>query len=265
MTTISKVHHYVPQFYLRNFLAPGETKLVATSLEPPSGTSRSPRFGRFAPRRLAAIDHLYTDLNALGEPDVALEQAFSALESYCAPTIAKFQTPHYQPSRADHDRLSMFLGSLQVRHPRHIMESTGGPVPTGLCAAQTQLKQPFRAMQQPAARYASMLLSTMTLRIYYFSTPSLITSDTPMFVLSMKDFEQASLEAPAAAAFVPLNPSCIAVLSGDDVALPPAVPGQWASGDLIPWFRCLTIHFCWKQVFSREPLADGELEAVVDG
>lgn len=107
-----KHHHYVPQFYLRQFSSTGERvsvwfKKLAMSLD------------NQLPARFAGINHLYR-IDKLGISDMLIyEKAFSTLEGHAAPIIDKLRHKN-DLSWEDVSDLAFFIGTLAERGPYNI-------------------------------------------------------------------------------------------------------------------------------------------------
>lgn len=104
----AKLHHYVPQAYLRGFAnAKGRVKVV------PLDRSRDPFISSV--KNVAAQTHFHT-IDELEEPD-AFETALSGVEGEAVRIIGQFGKGEFPPSEDDRLTLSYYMALQSVRGP----------------------------------------------------------------------------------------------------------------------------------------------------
>ena len=112
----AKLHHYVPQAYLRGFATEkGRINVV------PYDRSRKPFVSSV--KNVAAQTHFYT-VDGLAQPD-EFEKSLSVLEANASEIIRNFESGKFPPSETDRELFSYYLAIQTVRGPdtRKTMES----------------------------------------------------------------------------------------------------------------------------------------------
>ena len=105
---LSKLHHYVPQAYLRGF-GNDKSRIAVAPLD-----SSRKRFVSSA-RNIAAKKHFHT-INELDEPD-AFEKALSAVESEASKIIQSMLEDDFSLTEQDRWRFSYYMALQSVRGP----------------------------------------------------------------------------------------------------------------------------------------------------
>lgn len=114
-------HHYVPQFWLRQFTAPGRGgQRVIGRLDVHRGVYRE-----LATKRVASVAELYDSPAAAGVLGDALENLFGIVEAAAAPVMEQLRAGR-TPTASGRMALSTFLVMQGMRIPRHI-EQAGRP------------------------------------------------------------------------------------------------------------------------------------------
>ncbi|MFJ6419225.1 DUF4238 domain-containing protein [Paeniglutamicibacter sp. NPDC091659] len=104
----AKLHHYVPQAYLRGFATDkGRISVI------PFDDSRKPFISSV--KNVAAQTHFHT-IDGLEEPD-EFEKALSGVEGDAISIIRKFERGKFPPSEADRQTLSFYMALQSVRGP----------------------------------------------------------------------------------------------------------------------------------------------------
>lgn len=110
----TKRHHYLPQFYLANFIAPGENGFVVYDKQ-----GATPRWQ--TPINTGVEGHLFTTLGPSGVADDTLEtDILSPLDSSVAPILARWIEGESLDAR-DFPCVAAFMASLHARAPRQIV------------------------------------------------------------------------------------------------------------------------------------------------
>jgi Protein of unknown function (DUF4238) len=105
-----KLHHYVPQMYLRRFADDAE-RLITVDL---ATNSRFPQSVGDA----AAQNYFYAVDNDEGGRSMAVEQALSELESAAAANIDRLLAGDFPPAADTREAIAAFLGLQWTRTPR---------------------------------------------------------------------------------------------------------------------------------------------------
>lgn len=105
----ARLHHLVPEFYLRRFAGDDGSVLVTDKI---AGTRKL-----IAPRVLMTQHDYYTLETVDGLSD-EVERWLSQLEGDAADVLRRIDAGHFPPTRADRDMLSMFMAFQLCRGPQ---------------------------------------------------------------------------------------------------------------------------------------------------
>jgi hypothetical protein len=110
---MAKRHHYLPQFYLQQFLSKKGGFVV---YDKKTG-QRRPQ----TPINTGVEGHLYTQLDAEGKPtDFIEEEMLSPHDGHVAPILEKWLEPDASPTDGDVEVMASFLAFMNTRVPRNI-------------------------------------------------------------------------------------------------------------------------------------------------
>lgn len=104
----AKLHHYVPQGYLRGFTTEGRL-ITAVPLD------RSRKPFSTSVRNVAARTHFHT-IEGLKEPDL-FERRLSAVEGHAVGIIRRFEQGRFPPTESDRWALASYMAFQAVRGP----------------------------------------------------------------------------------------------------------------------------------------------------
>lgn len=105
---IAKLHHYVPQGYLRGF-ADGQRQITTVPLARPEKPFKA------SVRRVAAQNRFYT-VEGMDEPDL-FEKRLSGVEGTSINIIKAFEKGHFPPTEDDRWALAAYMALQAVRGP----------------------------------------------------------------------------------------------------------------------------------------------------
>jgi len=126
--------HYVPHFYLKNFLIPGENRLWVFD-------KKLKEFRCQSPNDTAVIKDYYLTATEKREgKDSVVEDLLATIEREAAPILKKWSAMPTKLERVDIEKMALFITLLHVRVPRSI-EATREIAKVGLENAIERIKQ----------------------------------------------------------------------------------------------------------------------------
>jgi hypothetical protein len=137
MVQQSHRHHYVPEWYQRRFLAPGQTSFKVLDLQPPKftrgdGSSASGRqISTKGPKSIFFENDLYTT-RWLGAPNDEIERMlFGAIDRDGKTAIDAYIAEDWETVHSTYGYMYGFMDALRLRTPKglHFVKFLTGSVP----------------------------------------------------------------------------------------------------------------------------------------
>ncbi|WP_166788865.1 DUF4238 domain-containing protein [Cryobacterium sp. TMT4-31] len=181
MTSYPKRHHVVPQFYLRGFALAEQL----TGIHIYNGR-------RFSPvvERAASQNHFYRLADDYHNGPLALESAFSSVETETATIFRQILGGEWPLRFHDRRKLSFFIGVQLLRGPRYrralMTAGTTGTHTDGSAMTATEIHA--RQIATLAEEWIPQLVNRPW-DLVRFTTRSLITSDSPVSSIKPADFD----------------------------------------------------------------------------
>ena len=172
MTSQPKRHHVVPQFYLRGFALAEQL----TGIHINNGR-------RFSPvvERAASQNHFYRLADDYLDGPLALERAFSSVETETATIFRQIHDGDWPLSFRDRRKLSFFIGTQLLRGPRYrsalLSAGTTGTRIDGSAMTATEIHA--HQIATLAEEWMPQLMNRPW-ALVQFKHRSLITSDSPV-------------------------------------------------------------------------------------
>jgi hypothetical protein len=115
----AKRHHFIPQFLLRRFLAPGKERLF--QLDTHTGKPQA-----IAPADAASRRHFYSVIDEEGVRHAKIESFLSTVESHAANALTRFTDAPLELDPGDRATLSYFFALFGIRTPRAVAKLAAG-------------------------------------------------------------------------------------------------------------------------------------------